>query len=163
MSRKAAEDLWRTFHQKANPSKIATLKNAKGVWPKEWFCVGRLETVYYHSDKWYEDQAYNYYHDTKACCWHPRIKRYEGLVEDDLGIVFPFARGFPTDLTVLGECIGWDLIGADGKIKSAETDSGELLCAAPDGRVLVSLHPRHGVSAVLSGRDLRVEARGIVG
>ena len=165
-----AIELWRVFHGKADPDSVTVLDGAPARWPLEWVCVGHPEVVYYNSDKWYQDgRRTNYYHlhNPKIRLWHP-----VGSVELEMlpanqrasDQQFPIAGPFPEALTVLGDCLGWMLVAADGSESLfAEPEPGEVLCAVPGEPALVSIHPEAGVCAVLGGPGLRVERRGIVG
>jgi hypothetical protein len=165
-----AVELWRSFHQKADPDKVMTLEGAVASWPVEWVCVGRPEVVYYNSDKWYNDgRRQNYYHNhnPKVRVWHPagsdelKMLPASQRMNDQ---AFPISSAFPQALTVLGDCLGWDLLRVRGSGSIfAAPDEGELLCAVPGEPALVSIHPELGVCAVLGGPGLRVEPRGIVG
>lgn len=168
--KKRATELWRQFHQKEKPDHIRTLEGRAATWPNEWVCVGRPETIYYNSDKWYKDgRRYNYYHNhtAKVRVWHPADSPVLKALSKDQRASdqkFPVKGDFPHAITVLGDCLGWDLARVDGSgLIFAEPDDGELLCALPGQAALVSVHPRKGVSAVIGGPGLRVEPRGIVG
>lgn len=162
----SATKAWRIFHQKKNPDKILELRGAAAAWPDEWYCAGRVTRLYYHSDKWYTDgRSYNYYHDhgPEIYCWHPRKRRsVRGLPRGAWVRKAMPIRSAPSALTVLGDCLGWDLEVSDGRLR-ARADEGELLACTSDRRKLVVVSPLQGVTAVLAGRGLRVERRGVVG
>jgi hypothetical protein len=165
-----AVELWREFHQKGKPDRILDLEGVAASWPAEWVCVGHPTKVYYNSDKWYNDgrrQNYYHIHNPRVRTWHPAGSAELGMLPKKQRAkdqAFPISSAFPQALTVLGDCLGWDLALADGSGSIfASPDEGELLCAVPGEPALVSIHPRLGVSAVLGGPGLRVEPRGIVG
>lgn len=166
---KKAERAWMTFHQKKNPKVAFELTDANGVWPDAWVCVGECEVVYYRSDKWYSNGTwYKYYHNhgPNVKLWHPKgSSEAKALLKKGKASKSPMPiRRLPDAVAVLGDSLGWKVRPFGSKVSVvAEVDQGELLCCTPDQKHLVVIHPETGVTAVISGPKLRVEARGVVG
>jgi hypothetical protein len=159
-----AVQTWKVFHKK-NSTKLIKINGKRAQWPSDWECLGRCHTIYYHSDKWYENESYNYYHPhgTKVRIWVPAgVKGITNLPRQRVNDQkFPLKHE-PDSLTILGDFLGYDLMTTDGGIIEAES-KGVLLCCTPDRKKLVAFDQKHGISALIGGPGLRVEGRGVVG
>jgi hypothetical protein len=154
---------WELFHGKDFKGDIIRPNKRVRRWPKLWGYAGPAKTIFYRSDKWYEDGQFDYYyHDHKdgIGLWQPR-NTYKWLEDDSLP---KEARPLPQHATVLGECWGWVVERHDtGELVEAASMPDDLWCCAPDGRMLFAFSPTDGVLCVIAGPGLRVEPRGVVG
>jgi len=156
----AAVAAWKAFHKKAQPRELIKVKVP---WPQSWSYAGVAKTTYYRSDKWKDDGDFErYYHDHDSGpirVWHPK-GMFPWLAERPQ----PTKRKYPTAVAVLGYSLGIDVERHDTKrLRLASPSPGSFLVVSPDRTTLWIVEPRNGVTTMLQGSRLRVEARGIVG
>lgn len=158
-----AKAVWRLFHKKSNPRELIDVTIP---WPTDWEYAGEAVTTYYKSDKWTKDnKLVRYYHDHnekgtgKVSLFHPK-----GLFAWTAKTPKPRIRSYPTAVAVLGHALGVDVRRHDtGKLVHASPEKAAYLVSSPNKKVLWIVEPRSGITAMIIGSGLHVEARGIVG
>lgn len=155
-----ASAVWRLFHKKDHPRKLIDVNIP---WPAEWEYAGEAVTTYYSSAKWQADDKFTrYYHDHeggKIHIWHPA-----GMFPWTKATPKPPRFAPPTAAAVLGFSLGVDVKRHDSdKSIYVGVEKDSYLIASPDRRRLWVVEPSKGITAMIAGPGLVVEARGIVG
>jgi hypothetical protein len=144
--------LYRTFNAR-QPDFVTALDVE---FPRELARVGRARQILYRSDKWRSDGVATYY-------VHPYESEVDCLVRPEGTLERVVVRAWPTEAVQLGECIEVAAEAQDGGFRSVKPPAGTLLCATPDGRSLLFVHPRHGILGALTGGRQRITDRGVEG
>ena len=157
---KAASSVWKLFHKKPAPRELIKVKI---LWPTKWEYAGEAVTTYYNSDKWEDDGKFTkYFHDHEGhniSIWHPA-----GMFDWTTAAPKPPRFKYPPAVAVLGFSLGVDVKRHDGeKMRKAIPERDSYLVAAPDRKHLWIVEPAQGITAMIAGPGLIVEARGIVG
>jgi hypothetical protein len=154
MPMKQALALYETWS--AREPDFVTALDAQVQFPSRWGASGKVRTIWYASDKWRSDGAAQLYvHPYDAppdFCepWCPGLRAVE-------------TGPTPREIVQLGECIAVEVARDRGGDPYPVLPDGTLLCAAPDGRMLVLAHPHHGIVAAIVGPGQRVTERGVEG
>jgi hypothetical protein len=122
--------------------------------PTRLSLLGRASKILYRSDKWRSDGKESFYihpYESDVRCYVPW--------RHDLPEVA--VRAWPGELVQLGHCIDLEVARPDGSLVYLTPPEGTILCATPDGRSLVLLHPGQGILGALTGGRQRVTDRGI--
>jgi hypothetical protein len=157
---------YRQFHQH-DPRKIVTYKDVSI--PTTAFCVGKAEHVLYRSDKLNpgtgEDEGWiDYIHEHDSGVHVYRCDRDAAQLGEECTVPeWIRGRNGRTDLTWLGECLGFAYKDGDGKkIEAKGTRPLPELYCTPSGKALVVIQGKRRVLAIIWGGRLGVEPRGIV-
>lgn len=144
--------LYRTFNAR-QPDFVTAVDL---TFPDELGRVGWARQILYRSDKWRSNGIATYY-------LHPYESDVECLVIPEGPGQRVRVRAWPTEAVKLGECIEVAAESLSGEFRAIRPPDGTLLCATPDGRSLLLVHPRHGVLGALTGGRQRITDRGIEG
>jgi len=146
--------IYRAFQARA-PDFVTAL-DKRIQFPARIGSVGRVKRLLYRSAKWTDgEEEHAYIHD------------YESPVE----FCEPWREGlravksprWPRELVQLGSAVELELATHAGERAFVSPVRGTLLCATPNGRTLVLLHPGSGIVAALVGGEQRVTDRGVEG
>lgn len=161
-----AERLFETFHQ-FEPVKVGSFRRGFKI-PRDAQYVGEAKTMYYTSDKLNpesgEDEGWiRYFHEhegrVRMYVCDRRLKRFDAELRQIPKWIYNTKA-----LVRIGDCDGFDYIGFDGKLKTADAVGAKPeWYAVPSGKALLVIQDKQRVLAIVWGGSLRVEWRGVVG